>query len=112
MPDFEIPENLNELSGYVHAMAKQKGWYDTKRTPLELLCLIHSEVSECCEAFRAGNPKNEKIDGFTDAEIELADIIIRVLDMSAFYGFDISGAIRAKVEYNATRPDRHGGKVY
>lgn len=42
---------------------------------------------------------------------EMADIIIRVLDICGFYGIDIEQAVRVKMAYNDTRPYRHGGKV-
>jgi NTP pyrophosphatase (non-canonical NTP hydrolase) len=42
---------------------------------------------------------------------ELADIIIRVLDICANWGIDISAAIADKMAYNETRPYRHGGKL-
>lgn len=39
---------------------------------------------------------------------ELADIIIRTLDMAGAYGIDIERAVREKIVYNATRPAKHG----
>ena len=42
--------------------------------------------------------------------IELADVIIRVLDLCGRYGIDIEAAIREKHAYNLTREHRHGGK--
>lgn len=41
---------------------------------------------------------------------ELADIIIRVLDICAAEGIDIAAAIADKMAFNETRPYRHGGK--
>lgn len=41
---------------------------------------------------------------------ELADIIIRVLDLAAAYGIDIGKAVVSKMEYNKSRPEKHGGK--
>lgn len=41
---------------------------------------------------------------------ELADIIIRVLDICAHHGIDIEQAIEDKMAFNAHRPYRHGGK--
>lgn len=41
---------------------------------------------------------------------ELADIIIRVLDLCGAEGIDIEGAISDKMAFNAQRPWRYGGK--
>lgn len=41
---------------------------------------------------------------------ELADIIIRVLHIAAFFGIDIAAALADKMAYNETRPRRNGGK--
>jgi hypothetical protein len=41
---------------------------------------------------------------------ELADIIIRVLHMCAFYKVDIAHTLADKMAYNETRPHRNGGK--
>lgn len=42
---------------------------------------------------------------------ELADIIIRVLDTCGAWGVDIDTAVRTKLEFNRSRPYRHGGKA-
>jgi len=42
---------------------------------------------------------------------ELADVIIRVLDMCEHYGIDIEATLKEKHEFNKTRPYKHGGKV-
>mgnify|MGYP000963931873 CR=1 FL=1 len=41
---------------------------------------------------------------------ELADVVIRVMDMCEHYGIDLEAAIAEKHAYNLTRPYRHGGK--
>ena len=41
---------------------------------------------------------------------ELADVLIRVLHMCAFFGIDIEAAIADKMAFNETRPHRNGGK--
>ena len=73
---------------------------------------MHSELSEVLEAFRNNNPKSEKIPEFSNAEEELADVVIRIMDFSYARNLDIPAAILAKMEYNKNRPIKHGGKVY
>lgn len=43
--------------------------------------------------------------------IEIADAVIRILDECANRGIDIDEAIRIKMEFNRTRPYRHGNKL-
>ena len=115
--------NLTQLTASIHGNAKARGWHDegpkNHRFPT-LLCLVHAEVSEALEDYREGHPiqtfwrtpstpgAEGKPEGIPS---ELADIIIRVLDICGLYGIDIESAVRAKMAYNATRPHRHGGKV-
>jgi len=116
---------LNELSKQIHENAKAKGFYDGEKNVGEILCLIHSEVSEALEADmrnrytnRNSNPI-ESVDFNTffvenvknTFEDEMADIIIRTLDLCAYKGIDIHWHIRAKMRYNAGRENLHG-KLY
>lgn len=41
-------------------------------------------------------------------EFELADVMIRCLDLSAYLGIDIEGHIKAKMRYNSLREYKHG----
>lgn len=43
---------INELAQQVHENAKAKGFFDEPKNIGEMLCLIHSEVSEALEANR------------------------------------------------------------
>ncbi|MDR1066865.1 MAG: hypothetical protein LBL35_05470 [Clostridiales bacterium] len=42
--------------------------------------------------------------------VELADCLIRILDICAAYDIDIESVISVKMKYNAMREYRHGGK--
>lgn len=72
------------------------------------VALIHSEASELLEAIRNGNPQSEKIPEFSQAEEELADIVIRVMDLTVNQGWRVAEAVVAKMNYNATREYKHG----
>lgn len=65
--------NSEKMQKDVHAVAVRNGWWEKKRPIGELVALAHSELSEMLEGYRAGNHDN--------VEEELADVMIRVLDM-------------------------------
>jgi len=93
---------FQSLAIEINENAKNHGWWDGERPIPELLCLIHSEVSEALEAYR--NRDNENL-----AE-ELADIVIRVFDMSVGLGINIQEEVVKKHTFNLTRPYRHNDK--
>lgn len=104
--------SFNQLAGEIHQTAVSKGWWDTERNNGEIIALMHSELSEALEAIRHGNPPDDKLPEFTGAEAELADVIIRIMDMAPGRGWRIAEAVVAKMAYNRTRPHKHGGKAF
>lgn len=189
---------FNELEKEAHKISKEHGWWDKEPTFGSLIALMHSELSEALEEFRAGNrvrpgqPTPMKYysgRGYVATDVtecckkpegiavELADCIIRILDWAGrkevdvdYYiktmkenryhesvidddfgdfisvchsvlsnayvqedeirrnmclcleivyimdwakheGVDMDAIIREKMEYNKTRPYRHGGKI-
>lgn len=118
---------INNLIKEVHQTAIEKGWWEKERPPLEIYALIHSEISEAVEEVRnskpalhfgisgQGLPKAECIVQNLKPEgelIELADAVIRIFDYCGHKKWDLEEAIKLKMEYNKTRPIRHGNKRY
>jgi NTP pyrophosphatase (non-canonical NTP hydrolase) len=120
---------INDLVKQAHENALSKGWWEEDRTFGEIIALMHSELSEALEDFRNGFMPHDvwyekKIDGEVQREVEqiekdwkpcgipseLADVVIRVFDACGRYEIDLEAAITEKMAYNATRPQRHGGK--
>lgn len=104
-------EMIDRMAQGINDLARGKGWWDTDHgltTDAEKIALIHSELSEALEGLRKGNPADEHCPEYTSVEIELADAVIRILDLSAQRGYRLGEAIEAKHAYNASRPIRHG----
>ena len=100
-----VEENIN----YINVL---KGWTIVERREGEFIALIHSELSEALEALRHGNNASHVIPEVSQAEEELADALIRIMDMSYMNKWNLPKALFLKMEYNKTRPYRHGGKLF
>jgi len=74
---------------------------------LSKIDLMHSELGEMTEGVRKPRP-DEHCPDFTSEEIELADCLIRAFDYAGAFGLRLGQAIEAKMEYNKSRPYKHG----
>lgn len=119
--------SIRELVDDSWQTAENKGFHSKNKSFAEDCALFHSEISEAFEEYRNGHAPNEvyypegiekhvEIDGKIiqhkpeGVPIELADVIIRIADVSKTYGIDLEAALRIKAAYNKTRPHLHGGK--
>jgi hypothetical protein len=115
---------LNECAKDCHEAAVQGGWWHDsqgkkkERNVGELLCLIHSEISEAMEGARK-DLMDTHLKHKSMMEVELADAIIRIFDLAESKGFNLGQTIYEKLEYNRSRADhkiknrlKEGGKKF
>jgi len=124
------PTTITEWATVIHQYAKDKGWWDEERNIGDLFMLFTCEVSEAYEEYRNGHEvtevyyKDEHGETYPAREnglappgmkpegvpVELADVVIRILDFCEFAGIDLQAIMAEKHAYNLTRAYRHGGK--
>lgn len=110
---------------------------EEKNTFAKCMALVVTEIGEAIEAdrkkswlkdkdtdYRIGEERNtmaefvekstvEERNDFTrevlkgNVEEEIADVIIRILDLSGHYNIDLDSIVRLKMDYNASRPYKH-----
>lgn len=126
---------LNQIQKIVHELAKEKGWHDQDVSLVERIMLVVTELAEGVECIRNNEPpiwqKGEGKNPLTSevvklmpispewketskpegVQVELADAVIRIMDIFESQGWKLEEAIRLKHTYNKTRAWRHGGKA-
>jgi len=119
---------IRTLSKQIHKNAVMKGFWDKEKNFGEELMLVVSELGECIEAHRVGKKaligkhnmnlamdSENFVKSFEEnikdsIEDELADAVIRILDLAEGMKIDINYHIKEKMKYNTTRGKLHGKK--
>jgi NTP pyrophosphatase (non-canonical NTP hydrolase) len=110
----DIEKAISTAAGVANTTAREKGFwkdYDNAMAhgPIsgvreafisQKLALITSEVAEALEGLRRGDAEN--------LGEELADIIIRTLDLGEELRFDMGARVVRKMRQNVQRPPKHG----
>lgn len=116
---------LNMLADICYSASSRSGWWHDintgkplERNKLEMLCLIHSEVSEACEGVRKGI-NDDHLPEYGMEDVEIADTLVRCFDYIGGHKLKTAEAFADKLIYNANRADhklsnrkKDGGKKY
>jgi NTP pyrophosphatase (non-canonical NTP hydrolase) len=117
---------FNELAKEIHEGNTARGFWEGDRKLTEVVMLTVCELAEAIEADRGekwatetdilqykniSTPKRFKENIKDTVQDEIADAIIRLLDFSHKFNIDLDFHIKAKLDYNASRPYKHG-KTY
>lgn len=124
--------DICNLQASVWQIAEEKGWHEKELEFGEFIALCHSELSEALEIYRVKGERGiNHVQPFEEIEhtshgkvdmkivatipagipIELADVVMRILDFCETNGIDLESAMAMKLRYNKVREYRHGNKV-
>lgn len=87
------PEFIEAFKGIqrdVHQTAKKSGWWEKERNNGEAIALMHSEISEAIEGW---TKQDDKVPEFKGSEAELADCVIRIMDMAEARDWNVADYI-------------------
>lgn len=107
----ERAAEINAIAAIIHQANVKAGWWTNTTTGMpanrnvgEMLVLCVSELSEGMEGHRK-SLMDDKLPHRPMLEVELADCVIRIMDMAGGLGLDLGGAIVEKFAFNQTRED-------
>lgn len=109
-------KEFSRVQRKMYENSRRKGFHDgdtgSNAEASQRLMLTVSELSEALEALRHGNPPDSHIPKFSGMEAELADAVIRIMDLAETLDLRLAQAIVAKAAYNSRRQKMHGGKLF
>lgn len=117
----DVVRRLLVLQDTCYGLAEQAGWWKDLSDPARpdvrtwpkhhldnwisaKLMLIVTEVAEAMEGHRKGI-MDDKLQHRGMLEVELADAVIRIMDLAGGLNLDVAGAIVEKLAYNLSRED-------
>lgn len=116
---------VNVLVDACHGASVKGGWWHDlatgeplQRNKLEMIALIHSEISEAVEGVRKGI-NDDHLPQYPMEDVEMADALIRIFDYIGGHKLRSSDALVDKLAYNTNRADhkpenraKDGGKKH
>ena len=95
---------INDLVKRAHDNSVKHGFWEEDKNFGEVIALMHRDGKKANETYYENGTKPCGIPS------ELADVVIRIFDFCGGNDIDLEKIILEKMEYNETRPYKHGQK--
>ena len=95
--------NFEEAQIWHRKFIAAMGWNNSK-TALEAVALIHEEVAELGQELRQRNTDEKAV------ALEMADIVLRVMDLAEDLSINLGGAVFDKISYNHANVEQYKKK--
>ncbi len=100
---------FRQLASVTTAWMTHQGFWESHNFG-EKVALVHSELSEALEAHRK-SLASDHLPQYSGVEEELADAVIRILDLVGAHNINLGAVLVDKFLFNLNRPHKHG-KAY
>lgn len=116
----DVYDGLILAQNLCHGLAAHSGWWidpetgeDVRSWPAKFLklwviskmFLAVGELSEGLESYRKGDRNDDHLPDMNGLTVEIADCIIRLLDLAGGLDLPVPDAVVRKLAYNQRRPD-------
>lgn len=102
--------DVNALARSIATWRKDKGFETSVDNMMEKLMLVVTELGEAAEEYRKDPTLTNKTIRANFVE-EIADVFIRLLDITGSIDIDIATEIHNKMMVNERRPHKHGKQL-
>lgn len=105
----------NSLQHLIAGENAAKGFNEHATNPLYVptkLALVTTEIAEAIEAHRCGDEPDPHLPQHSNLQVEMADAVIRLFHLAGDLNFSLAQVLVDKLEFNRSRPHKHGGKKY
>lgn len=102
----DLIANLTWLTNICDMWFTQCQGFDRKNFDGDVMLAV-TELAEAVEADRKPGPSSH-VPAFTGVEEEIADAMVRLFHIAGKYKLCLGDAFYAKMQFNFTRPVRHG----
>jgi NTP pyrophosphatase (non-canonical NTP hydrolase) len=110
----EFVESFNAIAEVMAEDSAKQGFNEHYDNPLYIptkIMLVVTELAEGIEGHRKGE-KDQHLPKYESLTVEMADAVIRLMTLAGEGRIPLAQAIIDKMQFNRTRPFKHGGKKY